>query len=125
MGNKKLPGIAAADIGGVAYGIFKEGTRHVGETIGIAGEHLTGEQLAAGLSKALGEEVTYYSVPWDQYRQFDFPGADDMGNMYQFKHDFQEAFVGARDLDVARRLHPELQTFAQWIEENGSKIPKH
>jgi uncharacterized protein YbjT (DUF2867 family) len=124
MGDKKLPGIAVEDIGKCAYGIFKEGTGHVGQSIGIAGEHLTGEQLAAGLSKAMGETVTYWSVPWDQYRQFDFPGADDMGNMFQFKHDFQEAFVGARDLEVARRLNPELQTFDRWLEAHGSAIPK-
>ena len=123
MGDQKLPGIAAADIGRVAYGIFKEGTRHVGKTIGIAGEHLTGKQLAAKLSEALGEPVTYHSVPWDEYRKLDFPGADDMGNMYQFKHDFQEAFVGARDVSVARRLNPELQTFSQWLEENADRIP--
>jgi uncharacterized protein YbjT (DUF2867 family) len=124
MGDKKLPGIAAEDIGKCAYGIFKEGTRHVGQTIGIAGEHPTGEELAAGLSKTMGETVTYWSVPWEQYRQFDFPGADDMGNMFQFKHDFQEAFVGARDLEVARRLNPELQTFSKWLEAHGSEIPK-
>jgi hypothetical protein len=72
----------------------------------------------------VGETVTYWSVPWKQYRQFDFPGADDMGNMFQFKHDFQEAFVGARDLEVARRLNPELQTFSKWLEAHGSEIPK-
>jgi uncharacterized protein YbjT (DUF2867 family) len=123
MGHKRLSGIAVQDIGKCAYGIFREGLRHVGRTVGIAGEHLTGEELAAGLSKAIGEAVTYWPVSWDQYRSFDFPGADDLGNMFQFKHDFQEVFVGARDLAVARRLNPALETFSAGLEENGSRIP--
>lgn len=125
LGDKRLPGIAADDIGKCALGIFREGTRHVGQTIAIAGEHLTGEELAAGLSRALGEEVAYAPLSFEEYRSLGFPGADDVGNMFQFKHDFQEAFVGARDLGVARRLNPELQTFSAWIDENGSRIPKH
>ena len=44
------------------------------------------------------------------FRGFGFPGADDMGNMFQFKRDFEDEYVGARDLEVARSLNPELQT---------------
>lgn len=125
MGDKKLPGIAAEDIGRCAYGIFREGLGHLGQTIGIAGEHLTGTEMAAGLSTALGEDVSYYAVPFDQYRSFDFPGAEDLGNMFQFKHDFQESFLSSRPLDVGRRLNPRLQSFAQWLANNGSAIPRH
>lgn len=125
MGEKKLPGIAAADIGKCVYGIFREGQAHIGETIGIAGEHLTGVEMAAELSKALGEEVTYYAMPWDQYRALGFPGADDLGNMMQFKHDFQDDYLAVRDLVVTRRLNPELQTLSRWLDENGSAIPRH
>ena len=125
IGDKKLPGIAAEDIGGCAYGIFREGLDHVGRTIGIAGEHPTGMEMAAGLSTALGEPVSYYPVSFDEYRSFDFPGAEDLGNMFQFKHDFQEVYLGARDLDVARRLNPGLKSFGHWLEKNGSRIPRH
>jgi uncharacterized protein YbjT (DUF2867 family) len=125
IGDKKLPGVAAADIGKAAYGVFKEGTRHVGKTIGVAGEHLTGDEMAAALTEALGEEVSFYAMPWDQYRALGFPGAEDLSNMMQFKHDFQEEYLGVRDLDVVRRLHPGLQTFSRWLDENGSAIPRH
>jgi uncharacterized protein YbjT (DUF2867 family) len=125
MGDKKLPGIAAGDIGKCAYGVFREGTKHVGKTIGVAGEHLTGAQMAAELTKALGEQVNYYAMPWDQYRALGFPGAEDLGNMMQFKHDFQDEYLAARDLAVVRRLNPGLQTFAQWLQENGGAIPRH
>jgi uncharacterized protein YbjT (DUF2867 family) len=123
MGDKKLPGIAAEDIGRCAYGIFKKGNEYVGKTVGIAGEHLTGAEMAAAFGKVLGQEVGYNAVPPEVYRGFGFPGAEDLGNMFQFKHDFEEYFCGARDLDVARSLNPSLQTFAQFLDHNKSRIP--
>jgi len=123
MGERKLPGIAAEDIGKCAYGIFKRGKEFIGKTVGIAGEHLTGAQMAAALSKALGQDVKYNEVSPEVYRGFGFPGADDLGNMFQFKRDFEQYFCGARDLAVSRSLNPELQMFSQWLERNKGKIP--
>lgn len=123
MGDKKLPGIAAEDIGKSAYGIFKKGRDLVGKTVGIAGEHLTGEQMAAGFTRALGKEVRYNSISPEVYRNFGFPGAEDLGNMFQFKRDFEEYFTGARNINTTRKLNPELQNFDQWLAQNKDRIP--
>lgn len=123
MGDKKLPGIACEDIGKCAYGIFKKGREFVGKTIGIAGEHLTGAQMATALTKALGQEVRYNAVPPEVYRGFGFPGAEDLGNMFQFKRDFEQAFCGVRDLDRARTLNPSLENFDRWLARNKGRIP--
>jgi uncharacterized protein YbjT (DUF2867 family) len=123
MGDKKLPGIASEDIGKCAYGIFRKGRDYIGKTVGIAGEHLTGIQMAAALTKALGQPVRYNDVPADVYRSFGFPGAEDMGNMFQFKRDFEAEYCGARDLGVSRTLNPSLQTFEAWLKTNASRIP--
>jgi len=118
MGDAKLPGIAAEDIGRSAYGVFRNGPGTVDQYIGIAGEHLTGHEVAAGFAEALGQPVRYNAVPPGVYREFGFPGADDLGNMFQFKHDFNEIFVGARDIENTRKLNPKLQTFADWLSAN-------
>ena len=123
MGDKKIPGIAAEDIGKCAYGIFKKGREFIGKTVGIAGEHLTGAQMAEALSKALGQEVGYNDVSPEVYRAFGFPGAEDLGNMFQFKRDFEQDYCGARNPDVARGLNPSLQTFAGWLAQHKSRIP--
>ena len=123
MGNKKLPGISAGDIGKCAYAIFKSGDKYIGETIGIAGEHLTGSQMSGALSDALGVEVAYNDVSPEVYRSFGFPGADDMGNMFQFKRDFEEEFTAARKPEVARSLNPSLKDFNTWLSENKQLIP--
>jgi uncharacterized protein YbjT (DUF2867 family) len=123
MADKKLSGIAAADIGRCAFGIFKRGAEYAGKSLGIAGEHLTGAQMAAALTKALGQEVAYNAVTPEAYRSFGFPGAEDLGNMFQYKRDFEAEYCGFRDLGVSRSLNPSLQTFEQWLASNGSRIP--
>jgi uncharacterized protein YbjT (DUF2867 family) len=123
MGDKKLPAIAAEDIGKCAYGIFKKGNEFIGKTVGIAGEHLTGVQMAAALTQALGREVRYNDVSPEVYRALGFPGADDLGNMFQFKRDFQEYYCGIRDVNFSRSLNPELQNFSKWLAKNKDRIP--
>ncbi|MGH8144571.1 MAG: NmrA/HSCARG family protein [Steroidobacteraceae bacterium] len=123
MGDKRMSGMAAEDIGKIAYGIFKKGDQYIGKRVSVAGEHITGKQMAASLSKALGKEVRYNDVSPDAYRKFGFPGAEDLGNMFQYYRDFEAQFVGARDLNVARSLNPALQSFDQWLAKNKSRIP--
>lgn len=79
--------------------------------------------MAAAFSKALGQEVRYHDVPPEVYRGFGFPGADDLGNMFQFKRDFNDYHCGARSLAVSRALNPALQTFDVWLARNKNRIP--
>lgn len=123
MGGKKLPGIAADDIGKCAYAIFRRGNEFIGKTVGIAGDHLTGRQMAAALTKALKQDVRYNDVSPDVYRRLGFPGAEDLGNMFQFKRDFEKVFCGARSLDFSRGLNPTMQTFEIWLAANRDRIP--
>jgi uncharacterized protein YbjT (DUF2867 family) len=123
MGDRKLPGIASEDIGKCAYAIFRRGGEFTGKTVGIAGDHLTGDQMAAALTKALGLEIRYNAVSPEVYRGFGFPGAEDLGNMFQFKRDFEPDFCGARSLEFSRALNPSMQTFESWLAENGGEIP--
>jgi len=123
LGTAKFPGIAVEDIGRCAYGVFKRGTALAGKHVGIAGEHLTGAEMAAALSEALGQPVRYNAVTPAQYRGFGFPGAEDLGNMFQFNTDFAADFCRERDLVASRALNPALQTFRQWLEANKASIP--
>lgn len=123
MGDKKLPGIAVEDIGKAVYGIFKAGDKYVGKTVGIAGEHISGKEMANALSDVAGEQVNYIDVPPEVYRSWDFPGAEDMGNMFQFKRDFEKQYTQSRDIALTRTLNPELMDFKGWLGKYGSKIP--
>jgi uncharacterized protein YbjT (DUF2867 family) len=122
MGSKRLAGIAVEDIGKAAYGIFKAGPKYIGRTVGIVGENLTLDQMSEKLSKGLGIVVKYHAVEADAYRGFGFPGADELGNMFQVYRDFEKEVLGARSIDITRSLNPSVQTFDEWLAMNKSKI---
>ena len=122
MGNKKMAGIAAGDIGKCAYGIFKKGEAAIGKKIGVAGDQLSCADMAKALSKALGEEVHYNEITPEVYRSFGFPGADDLGNMFQFYRDFDAVCNSTRDVQFSKELNPELQSFEMWLAENAQRM---
>jgi uncharacterized protein YbjT (DUF2867 family) len=123
MGNADLAGIAAEDIGRCAYSIFQHPDEYIGKTIGIAGQFLTGQEIAAAYSRALGQQVQYNAIEPEVYRGLGFPGADDLGNMFQVFRDFSGDVCGARSIELSRRLNPQLQTLDQWLAQNKHRIP--
>ncbi len=123
MGDKELSGIGAEDIGKCAYGIFKKGPSLAGKFIGIAGDEPTGQEMARSMSKALGQEVKYSPVTPEMFRGFGFPGADDLGNMFQFYQEFENVCVSTRNVKYSRELNPELQSFDMWLAENAKRLP--
>jgi uncharacterized protein YbjT (DUF2867 family) len=122
MGKAKLAGIVAEDIGRCAYGVFQHPEEYIGKTIGIAGECLTGDEIAAAFTRALGAPVRYNAIEPEIYRGFGFPGADDLGNMFQYFRDFSDVVCGLRPLELARKLNPQMETLEQWLAENIGKL---
>jgi uncharacterized protein YbjT (DUF2867 family) len=123
MGPARLPGMAAADIGLCAFGIFARGDELIGKSIGVAGEHLTGAQMAEQLTLALGEPVRHIALTPPQYAALGFAGADDLANMFQFKTEFEHMYCAARSVSCTRELNPRAQSFAQWLAHNAARIP--
>jgi len=124
LGGQKLPGIAAEDIGKCALGIFRRGPSAAGRRFGIAGDILSGEEMAAAFGRVLKEKVVFQDVPFDVYRGLGFPGADDMGNMFQYQQLGGKDFLRARDPVLSRELNPELQSFDAWMAANAGRIPR-
>jgi len=124
MGNEKLAGIAAEDIGRCAFGIFKAGPQqYAGKTVGIMGEALTIDEMSRTIERVLGiSPVKYNAVDPDVYRSWGFPGADEMGNMFQADRDFAQQMLANRSVDEARRLNPQLQTFEQWLAAHKEQV---
>ena len=123
FGAARIPWMAADDIGIAAREIFLRGDALVYESIGVAGEFLTGFDLARQLSAVLGEEVVYNAMSPDAFRALAFPGARELGNMFQFKRDFEADYCARRDLKRSRALHPDMADFSTWLETHGSRIP--
>lgn len=115
LGGARLPGIGTEDIGRCAYGIFRRGSSAIGQRFGVAGEILSGDEMAAKMGRALGQKIRFQDVPFDVYRELGFPGARDLGNMFQYHAILGEEFYRSRDPQLARSLDPELQSFDDWL----------
>jgi uncharacterized protein YbjT (DUF2867 family) len=122
LGGAALPGIGAEDLGGCAFGIFQRGPDVADERFGVAGEALKGEEMASKMSTALGRDITFVDVPFDAYRALGFPGAEDLGNMFQVQQILGDDFINARSPGVARDLNPFTQDFDAWLAANRDKL---
>lgn len=123
LGGVKLPGIASEDIGRCAFGVFQRGSDIAGQRVGVAGDILSGAEMAAKMSRALARSVTFHDVPFDDYRALGFPGAEDLGNMFQFQAILGDEFLRARDVELSRSLNPRLQSFDAWLGANAARMP--
>ncbi|MGO4424482.1 NmrA family NAD(P)-binding protein [Streptomyces sp. MCAF7] len=110
------------DIGRTALAILKDSERFIGQTVGLAGDHLTGAQYAQKLGAAIGEPVRFQSVPYDVFRSLGVPAGDEIANMFQYYGDFDQEFTGARDLDLLREINPALESFDDWLAQNAANI---
>ena len=115
LGDALLPGIAAEDIGRCAYGVFRGREEFLGKTIGIAGEHVTGQRLAAGLARVYDEPVRYQSLPLEVFRSLPVPGIEVAANMFQYVAEVNEDYCRLRDVRLARQLNPSLLGFDAWV----------
>ena len=109
-------GATGAQGGGLVQAILKDAQG------GFAARAITRDANSAK-AKALGKEVRYNAVSPEAYRGFGFPGAEDLGNMFQFYAEFEEYVCGARSVEVSRSLNPQLQSFADWLARNKDRIP--
>jgi uncharacterized protein YbjT (DUF2867 family) len=122
MGEAKLPGIAAEDIGKAAFGIFKAGSEYIGKTVGIAGESLSFQEMSKRLESIGIKPVQFNAVDANLFRSFGFPGADEYGNMFQVYRDFEKQVNAARSVEVTRKLNPSLKNFDQWLAANKAAV---
>jgi uncharacterized protein YbjT (DUF2867 family) len=118
MGEAPLAGIGAEDVGPCALALFRRGPQVIGKEVGIAGAQLTGAQMAEAMARVLREPVRYVSPSWDDYRALGFPGAADLGNMFQYYHDFADWLAPRRPVAETRALHPGLMDFDAWLERH-------
>ncbi|MBN8488529.1 MAG: NmrA/HSCARG family protein [Burkholderiales bacterium] len=123
MGDKPLPGIAAADIGACAAELMLRGPQRGTQSLGIAGEHLTGAQMAAQMAEALGRPVRHVDMDRAQYAALGFPGADELANMFAFKREFNDEYRARRSVAASRVLHPGMLDFRQWLARHACEVP--
>ncbi|MER6788084.1 NmrA/HSCARG family protein [Streptomyces sp. NPDC000658] len=102
--------IATADIGVFAADAFENQDAWLGKVVEIAGDSLTGPQMAAAFEAASGVPTRYRQLPIEPLRD----ARPDLANMFDwFERDGYRA-----DLEELRRTRPGLVTLERWLTEN-------
>ncbi|MEX0173931.1 NmrA/HSCARG family protein [Streptomyces sp. LMG1-1-1.1] len=102
--------IATSDIGVFAGEAFENPEAWLGRVVEIAGEDLTGPQMAAAFEAASGVPTRYQQLPIEPLRAH----REDLANMFDwFERDGYHA-----DLPELRRIRPDLVSLEAWLSDN-------
>jgi len=104
-------------------GIFKRGPQVTGRTVGVMGDHLTGEEIAAVMSGALGEKVLYEPVIWAEYASFGFPGAQELANQFQWFSEGTDMFAKEFSIEQTGQSIPPCLTSQAGSTPIGTSFP--
>lgn len=121
MGDSKISGIAAEDIGKAVVSVFQR-PETIGHTIGLGAEHLTGQQVAQAFSEVLGEEVRYEPMSHNDFRALGFPAAVELGNMFQYYTEFPGHILPRRDVELTREIVPTWLSLKDFLALHRAEI---
>ena len=102
--------VAVEDIGMIAADFLGHPDESIGQTLEIAGDELTGPEVAETYTEITGQPALFEEQPIEEVRAFDA----DFAAMFDWvnKHSF-----GA-DIGKLQELYPRLSTFASWLREH-------
>jgi len=116
MGNKRMAMVAVQDIGGIVLYTFDHPNESIGKVYGVAGDALTGEEIAQQFTQVTGKPAIYRDIPVEVFKKFPFPGAAELGNMFQF---YQDSATKVNDVPHCKQIYPQLKSFKDWLQQTG------
>lgn len=108
---KRLQMVAVDDIGEFASRAFDSPEDYLGKEIDLAGDELSGPEIANRFGEMLGSPVSYVQTPIEQIRTF----SQEWALMTEW---FNNAGYDA-DIAFLRKIHPGLKTLKAWIRKTG------
>jgi uncharacterized protein YbjT (DUF2867 family) len=110
--DKPFQHVAVEDVGAFAAIAFEHPDEWIGREVDIAGDEQTMPVIAETFGRAIGREVDYYQVPWDQFEE-------QMGEEYAVMYRWFNDVGYEADIDALRREYPELTTFERYLRSHG------
>jgi uncharacterized protein YbjT (DUF2867 family) len=116
----RLQLVAVEDIGAFAAKAFDEPDSYVGVSLELAGDELTGSEIAAAFGRAAGMHARFEELTLDQVaRNSSIAFSHEIALMFEW---FQTAGYAA-DIAALRARHPSLHTFDDWLHVVGWRAP--
>lgn len=119
QGDTLLAGVAIEDLGGVVTAIFDKPDEFKDKTVGVVGDDLPPKKYAEIMTRVLAKTVVYNYIPQEVFAKFDFPGAEDLANMFEF---YRLHIPYRKAVEESRKLCPKMQTFESWLTTNKEKF---
>jgi uncharacterized protein YbjT (DUF2867 family) len=110
----RLPLVAIRDIGALAAIAFELPERYAGEHVHLAGDCLTGPQVADAFTRACGLPARFRQLPIGQLRAFD----PEVAKMFDW---MDSGRASEPDLAALRAEHPGMFTLEDWLRATGWK----
>ena len=110
--DKPLQQLNVKDLGAFAAMAFENPDEWIGREVDLAGDELTMPEAAEAFSLVTGREVSYYQVPWDQFRE-------QMGEEYAVMYEWFNDVGYEADILALRSEYPELTTLEQYLRGHG------
>ncbi|MEU1188278.1 NmrA family NAD(P)-binding protein [Streptomyces sp. NPDC005859] len=118
LGAARYPLVALHDIAWFAAHMLDNWQSWGARDLAVIGDSLTGDEIAATFAHVTGTPSTYIPMPHDDLRAAIPDFGHDYAAMFQFFAD-RDLYARDRDIDLLRRLHPDLMTFEDWLHHTG------
>lgn len=106
--------IAVDDIGKFVAAVFADKMRFAGKTLKIASDTVTGRDLEAILTEAVGRSIAYA-----QFTREDLAANPDLGHISASLED--GPLADHVDMDVMHEINPEVVSFRSWLADSGQQ----
>lgn len=121
MSDKPLYLMNVEDLGECVKTILDNSNQFKSKIVPVAGDKLTGVEIASILSKHLEpNKFMYANLSLEKFLTFEFPGVEDITNMFEY---YQTGKM-FRDIENTKNLNKNVLTFEQWIVQNKDSILK-
>ncbi len=110
--DKPLQQVNVEDLGAFVAMAFENPDEWIGREVDLAGDEPTMPEAAEAFSRITGKEISYYQVPWDQFRE-------QMGEEVAVMYEWFENVGYEADIDALRQEYPELTTLEQYLRRHG------
>lgn len=121
VGDSDLYVMCVEDVGICIKNILGDLDEYKGKTLPLAAEKIKSAEMASIMAKHLEEKVVASGMsPEDLAKREDIESAAELAVMMEFCC-HEKCF---RDIDLTRKLNPDIITFETWVENNKDEIRK-
>jgi len=120
QGDTKLAMTSVEDLGGVVKAVFRHPAEYIGRVVGVVGDDRTFAEYTDMMSRVLGRRIYYVYIPHEEYAGLDFPGAEEIANMFEVRR----LFIPEQRVKMIESyaLNPSMQPFERWLAKNKNKF---